>query len=155
MYSTAVNENCTFISDGSRSFLSTLLRAASYAEGRVEGALGEAGLSLAKLGVLNQLVQSGEALPLGRIAGRISCVKSNVTQLVDRLEAEGLVARVSDQSDRRCIRAAITEQGRERYLTGATILRRQEELLIQEIDAARIEELISCLSLLGGVSQVH
>ena len=155
MYSTAVNENCTFISDGSASFLSALLRAASYAEGRVEGALGEAGLSLAKLGVLNQLVQSGEALPLGRIAGRISCVKSNVTQLVDRLEAEGLVARVSDQSDRRCIRAAITEQGRERYLTGATILRRQEELLIQEIDAARIEELISCLSLLGGVSQMH
>jgi len=135
--------------------LSTLLRAASYAEGRVEGALGEAGLSLAKLGVLNQLVQSGEALPLGRIAGRISCVKSNVTQLVDRLEAEGLVARVSDQSDRRCIRAAITEQGRERYLTGARILRHQEELLIQEIDATRVEELISCLSLLGGVSQVR
>ena len=149
-----MNENCTFTPDSSRSFLSALLRAAQFAEGRIEGALGEAGLSLAKLGVLNQLVQSGEALPLGRIAGRISCVKSNVTQLVDRLEAEGLVSRVSDASDRRCIRAAITDRGRERYSVGEKILRRQEELLIEGIGSEKVEDMINSLSLLGAASQV-
>jgi MarR family 2-MHQ and catechol resistance regulon transcriptional repressor len=144
-----MNDSCRFSFQGSHSILSVLLRAAQRVESRLEGSLGEAGLSIAKLGVLEHLVQAGEPLPLGQIAGRISCVKSNVTQLVDRLESDGFVVRVSDQSDRRCIRAAITDQGRERYQVGALILRKQEEMLLESVEISRREEILSCLAGLG------
>jgi len=48
----------------------------------------------------------------------LSCVRSNVTQLIDRLEAEGLVTRVADPQDRRSVRAALTPLGSERYVAG-------------------------------------
>ena len=66
-----------------------LLKAAAAIEARLEDALGSAGLSLPKLGVLSQLAEAGEPLPLSELAGRLSCVRSNMTQLMDRLEAEG------------------------------------------------------------------
>jgi len=46
-------------------------------------------------------------------------VRSNITQLVDRLESEKLVKRVDDPDDRRSLRAAITPLGRERQAAGA------------------------------------
>jgi DNA-binding MarR family transcriptional regulator len=149
MYSSPVNESCKFAGDVPATLVLALLRAAQQVEGRIEAALGDAGLSLAKLSVLNHLVHAEDPLPLGQIAGRISCVKSNVTQLVDRLEADGLVLRVSDPYDRRCTRAAITEEGRNRYDLGAQILRRQEDRLLEEIDPAKREDFFSCLAGLG------
>src|SRR5512135_1706738 len=84
-----------------------LLHAAALAEARVEGMLAPYELSLAKLGVLDALAQANEPLPLGQLAERIACVRSNVTQLVDRLEEDGLVRRESDSADRRVTRAAL------------------------------------------------
>jgi DNA-binding MarR family transcriptional regulator len=144
-----VNEKCSFTSESNISLLFTLLRAAQAVETRVEIALGEVGLSLAKLGVLNHLVQADEPLPLGQIAGRIACVKSNVTQLVDRLEIDGLVSRVSDPYDRRSIRAAITEEGRRKYQNGAEVLRRQEAALVEEIAPVDRAEAVKLLEKLG------
>ena len=46
--------------------------------------------------------------------GRLLTVhRSNVTGLVDRLEAQGLVRRQDDQNDRRVYRVALTEAGRD------------------------------------------
>jgi DNA-binding MarR family transcriptional regulator len=150
-----VNEKCGFTSESNISLLFSLLKAAQAVETRVEIALGEVGLSLAKLGVLNHLVQAGEPLPLGQIAGRIACVKSNVTQLVDRLEADGLVSRVSDPNDRRSIRAAITEEGRRKYEAGAEVLRSQEALLIEEIAPVDRAEVVKLLANLGNETVVQ
>src|SRR5262249_27429441 len=89
--------------------LSTLLlRTAKAMEARIESAPARHGLSMAKWGVLRQLADEQRPLPLTRIAERVSCVKSNVTQLVDRLEADALVVRVDAPSDRRSVRAMIT-----------------------------------------------
>jgi DNA-binding MarR family transcriptional regulator len=49
-------------------------------------------------------------------------VKSNVTQLTDRLEAEGTVRRVSDQEDRRSILMELTESGRNMHKDGLEAL---------------------------------
>ena len=59
--------------------------------GRLEAALEPLGLSLAKFGVLSKLVASQEPLPLRLLAEQCACVRSNITQLVDRLE-DGPVA---------------------------------------------------------------
>ena len=57
---------------------------------------------MAKLMALSAIADAGGAVPLGQLADRLSCVKSNITQLIDRLEADGLVARQADAGgDRR------------------------------------------------------
>jgi DNA-binding MarR family transcriptional regulator len=108
----------------SGSLMFSLLHAAQALEGQLEEAFGAVGLSTARYGVLEQLVLAGEPLALSDLAARLSCVRSNMTQLVDRLEAEGLVRRVNDPDDRRCIRAELTAEGRERQVAGAEQLRK-------------------------------
>src|SRR6187431_974017 len=92
--------------------LLSLLHAAYGAQADVESKLSGAGLSLAKLLALKALAGAGESLALGQLAERLSCVKSNITQLVDRLEADGLVSRASDPNDRRSRLAVLTDAGR-------------------------------------------
>ncbi|MGR8010706.1 MarR family winged helix-turn-helix transcriptional regulator [Streptomyces hypolithicus] len=55
---------------------------------------------------------STEATPMRRIAQKLKCEPSNVTGIVDRLEARGLVERRPDPADRRVKVAAATEEGR-------------------------------------------
>jgi DNA-binding MarR family transcriptional regulator len=105
----------------------SLLGAAHALEDRLELALGAVGLSMSKLGVLTQLVETGEPLALSELAARLSCVRSNMTQLVDRLEADGLVRRVDDVADRRSVRAVVTRLGEERQAAGARELERVRE----------------------------
>jgi DNA-binding MarR family transcriptional regulator len=106
-----------------------LLKAGQRVEAAFEEELGGIGLSLSKLGVLKMLVDEGEPIPLSRLAGKLACVKSNVTQLVDRLETEGLVVRVDDPADRRSVLAAITDAGRERFLAGVEASQKAETRL--------------------------
>lgn len=100
----------------------SVIAAARSIEERVEGALSELSLSLSKLTVLTKLVEAQEPLTLSEIATRLACVRSNVTQLVDRLEADGLVRRVEHSSDRRSIRAELTAEGRDRQKQGSAVL---------------------------------
>ena len=109
--------------------LFAVLHASSVLEAKVEARLSEVGLSLAKLAALNRLTEAGESLPLGQLAERLSCVKSNVTQLVDRLEADGLVSRTSDPSDRRSRLAVLTDAGKAAYAKGSAIQMQTEREL--------------------------
>ena len=107
--------------------LSGELRCAMRAvESRLEAALEPLGLSLAKFGVLSRSAAAGEPVPLGTLAEQSSCVRSNITQLMDRLEAERLVTRAPDPKDRRSIRAELTDAGRERQTEAARALRAAE-----------------------------
>lgn len=99
-----------------------VLQAAEVLHQRLDSAMGAVGLSMAKFGVLKTLADAGESMALTELAAQQRCVRSNITQLVDRLEAEGLVKRVDDPSDRRSIRAALTPLGRERHTAGARAL---------------------------------
>src|SRR5437588_8311800 len=112
-----------------RTGLFAVLHASGALESRVEARLAEIGLSIAKLAALHRLSEAGESLPLGQLAERLSCVKSNVTQLVDRLEADGLVSRTSDPSDRRSRLAVLTDAGRTAYAKGSAIQMQTEREL--------------------------
>jgi DNA-binding MarR family transcriptional regulator len=119
---------------------------------RLESALEPTGLSLAKLNALRYLVEARTPLPLGQLAERIVCVKSNVTQLVDRLENDGLVRRLPDPNDRRSILAAVTDAGRERFRAGATALMRAERELLAEFPEAEQQHIADLLSAIGTAS---
>ncbi|MFC9846407.1 MarR family winged helix-turn-helix transcriptional regulator [Streptomyces sp. NPDC060223] len=74
-----------------------------------EEAAGEHALTGAQARLLSLL--SLEPLPMRRLAQKLRCEPSNVTGIVDRLEARGLVERRLDPSDRRVKLAAATEEG--------------------------------------------
>lgn len=116
----------TGLAAGEASLLGGLLHAAHQLEDELEERLAGVSLSRAKLKVLTTLVRAGEPIALRELADRIQCVRSNVTQLVDRLEAEGLVRRVDDPDDRRSVRAEITREGRERQARGESLVASQE-----------------------------
>lgn len=118
-----------------------LLDAARAVEARAEGALGEIGLSLAKLGALRHLVLAAAPLTLSQLAERHCCGKSNVTQLVDRLEADGLVARESDPDDRRTVRATVTPAGRAAYERASVILAEHERTIDAQLGSGPRAEL--------------
>jgi DNA-binding MarR family transcriptional regulator len=64
-----------------------------------------------------------------------SCAASNITQLVDRLEREGLVHRAADPEDRRSVRAELTDAGMQAAIQG------EEQLeLVREYYRARFTE---------------
>src|SRR4051794_22752087 len=73
--------------------------------------LGEAfELSSAQCHVLH-LIEPERPLPMGRLAETLGCDASNVTGLVDRLEARGLVQRRASSDDRRVKVIQLTPSG--------------------------------------------
>lgn len=126
----------------------SLIHAAQGITEQLEEAVGGAGLSMAKFSALSALAVAGEPLTLGELADRLSCVRSNITQLVDRLESDGLVRRLADPSDRRSIRAELTALGIERQAAGQEALAGAQHEIASRISAA---DLIGLESALGAL----
>ena len=129
-----------------RTGLFAVLHASSVLESRVEARLDAIGLSLAKLAALRRLTEAGGSLPLGQLAERLACVKSNVTQLVDRLEADGLVSRTADTADRRSRLAVLTDAGRDAHGRGADILDAAERELFGALTPEESDQLHALLT---------
>jgi DNA-binding MarR family transcriptional regulator len=129
--------------------LIALLHTAYAAQAEVESKLSALGLSLPKLLALKALADAGESLPLGQLAERLSCVKSNITQLVDRLEADGFVAREADPKDRRARRAVLTAAGRKVCREGARVQQETERELLTTLTRDEARQLGSLLGKLG------
>jgi DNA-binding MarR family transcriptional regulator len=128
--------------------LVAVLGAAEGLHARLEAALLAVGLSVPKFDALDQLIQAGEPMTLGSLAGRLQCVRSNVTQLIDRLEAEGLVQRGSCPEDRRAVRARVTPVGLERHAAGLEAIRVVQSDLAERLspsDRTRLLELLAGL----------
>lgn len=127
-----------------------MIRVAHELQLRLETELGGVGLSMAKAGLLRELAGSREPLALSDLAQHIHCVRSNVTQLVDRLEKDGMVRRVHDPADRRVVRAELTDAGRHAHAQAARIFSKHMRGVTEalgETDAAALSE---ALTRLGG-----
>ena len=60
-----------------------------------------------------RLLEPGTAVPMGRLACGLGCDASNITGIVDRLEARGLVERTACPHDRRIRMVRLTPRGAE------------------------------------------
>ncbi len=69
-------------------------------------------LTVPQFGALEALYHLGP-LSLGDLADKLLVTGGNVTFVMDRLEAQGLVARYRSETDRRVVLARLTEQGRD------------------------------------------
>src|SRR5687768_6513333 len=125
--------------------LMALLHTASTVQAHAEVKLAAVGLSLPKLAALTALSDAGESLPLSQLAERLSCVKSNITQLVDRLEADGFVARQADARDRRTRLAVLTPSGRAVCAVGTRIQRAAERELLTALTSDETQQLATLL----------
>jgi DNA-binding MarR family transcriptional regulator len=96
-------------------------------------AAGELDLHPAQAGVLLHLATP---LPMTEIAARLGCDNSNVTGLIDRLQARGLVERRPSPEDRRVRLVELTEAGAR--LRGAMLSRLGRSPL--EIDRLSVDE---------------
>jgi DNA-binding MarR family transcriptional regulator len=121
--------------------LTGVLRMGHIMEQQLDAALQPHGLSLAKLNVLQSLVWAEEPVPLGALSERLGCVNSNITKLIDRLEADKLVQRLPDPEDRRSKLAAITEEGRSRCRAGRHALEQAERAILESFSAGDREAL--------------
>jgi DNA-binding MarR family transcriptional regulator len=129
--------------------LIALLHTAHTAQAEVESKLSALGLSLPKLLALKALSDAGESLPLGQLADRLSCVKSNITQLIDRLEADGFVAREADPGDRRTRLAVLTAAGRKACKEGTRLQQETERDLLKTLSRDEARQLATLLEKLG------
>ncbi len=114
-------------------------------ENQLDAALGIQDLSMAKLRALHHLAATDEPLSLGHLAECLACTRSNITQLVDRLEQDGLVQRTPDPTDRRSLRAAITVEGRRRYEWGVKTQAQVEREMLRGLSPKEQEQLVSLL----------
>ncbi|GAA3541845.1 MarR family transcriptional regulator [Aeromicrobium flavum] len=91
---------------------------------RLDGALKPFGITFARYEVLRLLsFSSSGSLPLSKIGERLMVHPTSVTNVIDRLVADGLVDRNVDPSDRRRALASLTPAGR-------TVLEEATEALV-------------------------
>lgn len=105
-------------------------------------------LTVPQFGALEALYHLGP-LSLGELADKLLVTGGNVTYVMDRLEAQGLVTRYRSESDRRVVRARLTEEGR--ALVARVFPEHAEyiEHLCRHLDAAEQQEMRRLLKQLG------
>ena len=111
-----------------------LLRADGCVSRALEEALAPAGLTLPKFNVLMELASSPDGrLPLHEIVRRLVKSAPNISALIDRLEADGLVCRSRESSDRRVVTASLTNKGWDALRRGGPPLFEAEKRVLEEI----------------------
>jgi DNA-binding MarR family transcriptional regulator len=93
--------------------VTSLMRAQQVLMARLNALLRPYGLTFPRYEALMLLsfTRAG-ALPLGKIGERLQVHRTSVTNIIDKLEADGLVRRVPHAEDRRATLAEITDEGR-------------------------------------------
>ncbi|RSM67509.1 MarR family transcriptional regulator [Kibdelosporangium aridum] len=95
--------------------VTSVMRVQQIIQSAVDGALRPHGLTFARYEALVLLSFSKRgSLPMRVMGERLQLHPTSVTNIVDRLEADGLVKRTPHPTDRRTTLTEITEAGRER-----------------------------------------
>ncbi|MCA2228622.1 MarR family winged helix-turn-helix transcriptional regulator [Nonomuraea aurantiaca] len=114
---------------------------------RMQPVFGAAGLSEIDFETLLRLGRSPrQSLRMSDLAGQTGLSTSGVTRVVDRLERDGLVARVACAVDRRASYATLTDAGREKLdLVLPQHLEDIDKCLTSLLSAAELEAFLATL----------
>lgn len=95
-------------------------------------------------------------LRLGALAGWLQIAPRSATEVVDALEAQGLVARTPDPADRRAVLVGLTDQGRQVATEIRAARRAATETLLDELSSGdRAQLRTSLLTLLEAAARSH
>jgi DNA-binding MarR family transcriptional regulator len=101
--------------------VTSVMRVQQIFQSAVDGALKRHGLTFARCEALVLLTFAKRgSLPMRVMGERLQLHPTSVTNIVDRLEADGLVKRIPHPTDRRTTLAEITDAGRERRAAATT-----------------------------------
>jgi DNA-binding MarR family transcriptional regulator len=125
--------------------VTSVMRAQQVLLARLNELLGPLGLTFPRYEALMLLsfTRAG-ALPLGKVGERLQVHRTSVTNIVDKLEADGLVRRVPHEADRRTTLAEITTQGRD-VAGRATVLLNADAFGLAALDDGEQEQLTELL----------
>ena len=103
-------------------------------------------MSLPRFDLLAQLERSPDGIRVGRLSERLMVSVGNVSQLVDQLERDGLVARAADPRNRRASLVALTAAGRKTFVLAAQA---HEDWIVELLGGLSPREKRSLLALLA------
>ncbi len=93
-----------------------LLTCTTMMETLIRGRLRESfDVTLPRFDLLAQLARAPEGVTLGELSRRMMVSNGNVTGLIERLVADGLVTRTPRPTDRRTVTVQLTEAGRREF----------------------------------------
>jgi DNA-binding MarR family transcriptional regulator len=98
------------------------------------------GLSIPQFDLLSSLSER-EGVSQQELAERLYVTKGNVSGLIDRLEASGLVERRALPQDRRCYALHLTEEGRRLVRDGLALQARLVGATLGQLPAADVAQL--------------
>jgi DNA-binding MarR family transcriptional regulator len=125
--------------------VTSVMRAHQIMLARVDEALRPYDLTFARYEMLMLLLfSSAGSLPLSKVGSRLQVHPASVTNVVDRLEAKGLVRRNPHPSDRRATLAEITEAGRELALEATEALN-TKVFMAPGLESERVDDLVDVL----------
>lgn len=126
--------------------LINLLYSAGWAKSLSTAALKPFGLTWQQFNCLRILRgQHGVAVSLRLIADRMLDPQSNASRIVDKLEAKELVSRRPCPHDRRQVRIALTDAGRDLVERASAEMRRGHEAIGGDLDAEELDQLSALL----------
>lgn len=133
--------------------LGRIFRIADVVGSRMERTYSAFGISRGEFDVLATLRRSGDPYVLSprELSSTLMITTGGITGRLDRLEAAGLLARSPDPSDRRGVRVALTDDGRnivdEAVVSGLEVQREVLEASLSPAQVARLDELLRVLLL--------
>ncbi|MDE1994814.1 MAG: MarR family transcriptional regulator [Rhizobiaceae bacterium] len=101
----------------------------------------EFGATLPQFDLMAQLYRERDGLRLGELSKRTMVTNGNVTGLVERLEADGLVLRETPDGDRRVTVAKLTKRGEELFSSMAAAHEGWLRDMMADVDPAIVTEL--------------
>jgi MarR family 2-MHQ and catechol resistance regulon transcriptional repressor len=106
------------------------------------------GLGVTDFAVLKALLFTGP-LPINVIGSKVLLTSGSITSAVDRLEAQGLVAREEDPQDRRSSHVRLTEVGRKRIRPASVTHANRMAELVSVLSASEQRQLVKLMKKLG------
>lgn len=107
--------------------------------------LRSANLSVAQLSTLHLIDINTESVALNELAQARGCVKSNMTQLIDRMVANELVERKRSEEDRRKVLVDMTAKGKRTYEKGMECLKTTENNILSHFSEQQKQQLARLL----------
>ena len=106
----------------------------------VDAQLRDLGLAMSQLPVLIVL-KHGKPLPQAELARIARVEQSSMAQLLNRMERDGLIERVTDPADKRSRLISLTEHALQRMHKGRAIMDATVDIALQGFNAAEIKQL--------------
>ncbi|MCZ6849092.1 MAG: MarR family transcriptional regulator [Alphaproteobacteria bacterium] len=115
------------------------------------GSVGKLGVSPGQFGVL-VLIKENRGLSQSALAKALGIERSTMVAVIDRLESQGLVERVTSETDRRSYALALTPEGAELLARVTPLVRAHERQIAARLSAREKVMLMEMLERVAGAA---